>query len=80
MILLGKCVVSGFFRDEPSVDFSEVPAFRPKSNWNPPKGHLCLELFLSKVEEEIFSLLPETAQSYNLTKEEWEAMKRFKRR
>ena len=28
-----------FFRNEITQDFSEVPAFRVKSNWNPPKGH-----------------------------------------
>ena len=67
-----------FFRDEISQDFSDIPAFRPKSNWNPPKGHLCLELFLSTVEEEIFSLLPGKATSFNLSKEEWKAMRGLK--
>ena len=46
------------FRDEPSPNFSEVPAFRPKSNWKPPPGHPCIELFLSKLESELFSFLP----------------------
>ena len=44
-----------YFRDEPSPNFSEVPAFRPKSNWKPPPGHRCAELFLSKLESELFS-------------------------
>ena len=35
-----------YFKDEPSPNFSEVPAFRPKSNWKPPPGHPCVELFL----------------------------------
>ena len=39
------------FRDEPHT-FSEIPAFRPKSKWVPPKGHPCLEVFLSQVEAE----------------------------
>ena len=35
------------FRNEVSETFSEIPAFRPKSNWLPPKGHANLETFLS---------------------------------
>ena len=31
-----------YFRDEPSLNFSEIPAFRPKSNWKPPPGHPCV--------------------------------------
>ena len=58
------------FRNEPSDDFSNVPAFRPKSQWNPHTGHPCVELFLSRLEKELFSFLPGKPQSYNLTKEE----------
>ena len=63
------------FRDEVTDDFSETPYFRKKSDWKPPKGYLCLELFLSKVEEELFTLLPGKPFGYNLDKEEWMAMK-----
>ena len=38
-----------FFRNEITQDFSEAPAFRVKSNWNPPKDHSALEMFLSQV-------------------------------
>ena len=44
------------FRDEPQ-GFNETPAFTPKSTWHPPKGHACLEVFLSQVEKEIFVLI-----------------------
>ena len=27
------------FRNEPSEDLSDKPAFRPKSSWKPPPGH-----------------------------------------
>ena len=67
-----------YFRNEPSNEFSEIPAFRPKSNWKPPAGHPCVELFLSKMEHELFSFLPGKPQSYNLTREEWEALKNLK--
>ena len=63
-----------FFRNEPTENFSEAPAFRVKSNWNPPKGHPAVEIFLSKLETEIFSVLPGTPLDYNLSKEEWLAM------
>ena len=56
-------------------DFSEIPAFRIKSNWSPPKGHPALELFLGQMEGDIFSLLPGNSTPYNLTKEEWKSMR-----
>ena len=43
------------FRDEPDR-FSETPAFRPMSTWVPPKGHPCLEVFLSQVEAELLKM------------------------
>ena len=64
-----------YFRDEPSPNFSEVPAFRPKSNWKPPPGHPCVELFLSKFESALFSFMTGKPQTYNLTKEDWLAMR-----
>ena len=64
-----------YFRNEPSPNFSKVPAFRPKSNWKPPPGHPCVELFLSNLESELLSFLPGKSQAYNLTKEEWLAMR-----
>ena len=69
-----------YFRDEPSEEFSAIPAFRPKSTWKPPAGDTCDpgDLFLSKLEQELFSFLPEKPQSYNLTKEEWQALKNLK--
>ena len=60
-----------FFRNEPTENFSEAPAFRVKSNWNPPNGHPAIELFLSKLESEIFSVLPGTPLDYDLFKKEW---------
>ena len=36
-----------FFRNEPKPQFSEVPAFFPKSSWKPSKAHLNPEAFLS---------------------------------
>ena len=47
-----------FFYNELTENFSEAPAFLVKSNWNPPKGHPAIEIFLSKLETEIFSVLP----------------------
>ena len=64
-----------FFRNHPTENFSEAPAFRVKSNWNPPKRHPAVEIFLSKLEIEIFSVLPGTPLDYNLSKEEWLTMR-----
>ena len=61
-----------FFRNEPREGFSEIPAFRINANWSiPPKGHPALEMFLSQMKGEIFSLLSGNSASYNLTEEEW---------
>ena len=72
-----KMRCSWYFSNEPSPDFSEVATFWPKSNWKLPPGHLCVELFLSRLESELFSFLTRKPQAYNITKEEWLAMFRF---
>ena len=64
-----------YFRNQPTENFSEKPASHVKSNWNPPNGHPELEIFLSKLENEVFSVLPGTLRDYNLSKEEWLAMR-----
>ena len=38
------------FRNNVTENFSEVPAFRTKSKWQPPKGSPSLEVFLSRLE------------------------------
>ena len=63
------------FRNEISEDFSEVPAFSSKSSWNPPQGHPNLEVYLSQVENELFSIADEPIRYSNLSKEEWIAMR-----
>ena len=63
------------FGNELTENFSETPAFRVKSNWNQPNGHSAREIFLSKPEKEVFSVLPGTPLDYNLPKEEWLAMR-----
>ena len=45
-----------FFRNEPTENFSEAPAFSVKSNWNPPKRRPAIEIFLSNFETEILSV------------------------
>ena len=40
------------FWNEPTLDFSNVPYFKSKSKWSPPKGHPVTEIFLSKLENE----------------------------
>ena len=64
-----------YFRNEPTENFSEKPVFNVKSNWNPHNGHLSLEIFLSKLQNKVFSVLPGTPRDYNLLKEKWLAMR-----
>ena len=63
------------FRENITADFSEIPAFRPKSTWTPPKGCASLEMFLSQVEKELFEYVPQRVQKYNLSKNEWRTLK-----
>jgi hypothetical protein len=62
-------------RDNATADFSEIPAFRPKSTWTPPKGCPSLELFLSQIEKELFEYVPQKLRKHNLSKIEWLALK-----
>ena len=61
-----------FFRNEPQV--SEVPAFSPKSSWKPPKAHPSLEVFLSRLKNEIFKMSFDNLKHSNTSKEEWHAI------
>ena len=45
------------FRNDPSEDFSDRSAFRPKSSWKPPPSHPSLKLFLNQIEKDIFENL-----------------------
>ena len=63
------------FCNELSKNFSEKPAFRPKSVRKTPKGHASLQVFLSRLEKELFSDdISESTQS-NLSAEEWKALR-----
>ena len=64
-----------YLQSEPTEIFSEKPAFNVKPNRNPPNSHTSLEIFLSKLENEVFSVLPGTPCNYNLSKEEWLVIK-----
>ena len=64
-----------FFRNEPTENFNEAPAFRVNSNCDLPEEHPAIEIFLSKLETEISSMVPGTPLDYNLSKEEWLAMR-----
>ena len=61
------------FRNEPTNNFSETPAFIPKSGWKPHKGHASFEVFLSSVEKELFSNEMKVSTKSNLSGEKWKA-------
>ena len=63
------------FCNDLSENFSETPAFRPKSVWKSPKGHANLEVFLGRLEKELFSDdISESTQS-KLSVEEVKALR-----
>ena len=63
------------FCDEESENFSETPAFRPKPIWRPLKGHASLEVFLSRLEKELFSNEINEPMQSNLSGEKWKALR-----
>ena len=62
-----------YFKDEPTKEFSNIPAFSHKSTWTPPNGYLNLEVYLSQIESEVFKIPKEQLGYPNLTKLEWES-------
>ena len=44
------------FRNKPSDNFGETPAFWTKSSLKPPLRYLNFEMFLSQVENELFKI------------------------
>ena len=69
-----RMLLKWYFRNEVTPNFSEVPAFRPKSSWNQPKGHSNLEVFLSEVDKKLFTVADSKLGYSNLSKEEWKAI------
>ena len=64
-----------YFRNESQDIPSEIFTYKPKSTWNPPKVSPTLELFLSKVKEDIFSVLPWPPKKFNLSKKDYLTMR-----
>ena len=64
-----------YFRNEPTPQFSKVPCCKTKSLWRPPNGHPALEIFLSKVEKDLFDICKKQQTYSNFNSEEWKAMR-----
>ena len=62
--------IKWLFRNEPTLDFGEKPSCHTRSSWNPPKGDPHLEVFLSKVEDELFTVIERPVRHSNLSQEE----------
>ena len=71
--ILRRMRIKWNFRTEPTLNFSEKPSFHTKSCWNHPKEDPHLKVFLSKVEEELFTVIERSVRHSNLSQEEWEA-------
>ena len=48
--------------------------FNSKYKWQPPQGHLCIEVSLSQVENELFESPKADIKYSNLSREEWTAI------
>ena len=65
-----------YFRD--SEEFSKVPVFRPRSKFNPRHKDVAIEVYLSKLEDELMKLSVDGKIFSNLTKEELLALNSLK--
>ena len=63
------------FCNRPTLDFSEKSTFCTKSSWNPPKGDPHLDVFLSRVEEDLFVVVERPVRHSNLSQVEWESIR-----
>ena len=63
-----------YFRNE-SQNLSKAPVFILKSRWQPPQGHLCCEVFLSQVENELLELPNADIKYSNLSREDWNVIR-----
>ena len=63
------------FRDEPSENFSTIPAFRSKSPWKPPTGHPNLKVLFSSVEKELFEDIGTSLRYSNFSNKEWKSIR-----
>ena len=64
-----------YCRNEPTPQFSEVPCCKTKCMWRPANGHPALEIFLSKVEKDLFDICKKQQIYSDLNCEEWKAMR-----
>ena len=63
------------FRNERTLQFSEVPCFKTKSSWRPPNGHPALAIFLIKVKKDLSDICKKQHTYCNFNSEEWKAMR-----
>ena len=61
-----------------SEEFSEYPAFRPKSKFNPRNKDIAIEVYLSKLEEEIMNISANGSNFSNISREERAALNDLK--
>ena len=65
-----------FFREENSA--FETNPFRPKSTFNPPKDDVAIEIYLSRLEEQILGISERGKNYSNLSEAEQEALKNLR--
>ena len=61
-----------------SEEFSEHPSFRPRSKFNPRNKDAAIELYISKLEEEIMKISANGQNFRNISREEYLASKNLK--
>ena len=63
------------FRNKPTPEFSDQPAFSPTSSWNSSTGHPNTEVLLSQNEHEPFQIPYKCLTYSNFSKEKWQAIR-----
>ena len=59
-----------YYRNEPTVQFSQVPCLKTKSSGKPPNDHQILEIFLRKLENVLFDIYKKQQTYSNFNGEE----------
>ena len=61
-----------------SENFSDYPAFKPRSKFNPRNKDAAIELYLSKLEEELMNICAQGNNYSNVSREELVAINNLK--
>ena len=73
-LICTRHVTLAYYIYKPTRQFNEIPWCKTKSSWRPPNGHPALEIFLCKVEKDLFDICKKQQTYSNFNSEEWKGI------